>query len=367
MKITVERTEKMNNKSKANKRKSLETDTTKYNKHSIKSRSIAAFVISLLFFIISFVLKLYIDTFSDSILKTCLDSLVAFIESISGIVLGLSLGSMLLDFFSYIKYAQERIREVIIDKEFLNTMSDNEKKRIISSLESSLYFKGQTISEDSLYSNIKNKVIPLLEKEYFVNYHTHIDCEIINDKIYKTIYNDFSIYSENADTHFKLPFAVYFSEKDIKNIAKPYTFKNLLFNGEKIDISDNSNVGTKVNEKFNGEKRKFKFQDELPLKKGENKISYVIESVVDINDNVYSKTFSLPCKNFTADFQIKNDDYNILAYGFAIDKTECVKIKKYRDGCRIVFSDWILPGDGCIFIINRTNPTDNRKFRKIFK
>ncbi len=336
-------------------------ESINFSRENISSRSIGFIVGSVLFLIISMLLEIISEyVIPSGFRKIILEGFSKFIENIAGIVFAASVGTLMLDFFSYIKYAQERIKEVIIDKNFLRTVSNDEKKKIISTLESSLYFKDEEIPQDSLYTNIKHKVIPLLDNEYFEKYHTHIDCEIKDDKIYKTIYNNFTIYSYTDNASFKLPFSIYYSVEDIKNIDKHYDFQNLLFNNEKLKTSQEDSFSEEIDGNFNSKQMKYSFQKELPLKKGINTISYEVNSVVDISDNIYSRTLTLPCKNFTVDFNLNSSDYNVKAYGFAIDKTESVKIHTYANSCRIEFLDWIIPGDGFIFVINKNKEKENQ-------
>ncbi len=329
-------------------------ESINFSKENISARSIGFIVSSVLILIISLLLEIIAEYLVPSgFWRILLESFSKFIENIAGIIFAASIGTLMLDFFSYIKYAQERIKEVIIDKKFLRTVSDDEKKNIISTLESSLYFKDEEIPQDSLYTNIKHKVIPLLDSEYFEKYHTHIDCKIEDGKIYKTIYNKFTVYSYTDNASFKLPFSVYYSVEDIKNIDNHYEFRNLKFNNQKLETSKNDTFSQEIDGSFNSKQKKYSFQRELPLIKGPNTISYEVSSIVDISDNIYSRTITLPCKNFTVDFNLDSDDYNVKGYGFAIDKTESVKIHTYAKGCQIEFLDWVIPGDGFIFVINK--------------
>lgn len=334
-----------------------EKDAISNNEKMIKLKSRLVLVIAVLIFIVSFLLKPLGGLVNSAFGKVALESAANVLESLSGIVLGISIGSMLLDFFSYVKYAQERVKEVIVDKSFLETVNEEEKRRIISTLESSLYFKNQPIPQDSLYINIKEKVLPLLEGEYSPKYYAHVSCEIKDGKIYKTIYNELVIYSPTENSCYKLPFAVYFSSCDIEGIEKPYSIESVKLNKEDIDIAedavDKKPIGAKE------EQQRFVFEEELRLEKGINKISYMVKSVVDLADNIYSRTVTLPCKNYIIDFSLKNKDYSVTGYGFAIDKEETVSIYHYGDGCRIEFTDWIIPGDGCIFIINKKVNADD--------
>lgn len=330
-----------------------ESDGITYSKESIASRSAVLFIASIGGIFITFLLEIIAEYLAAGFWKILLEGTAEFLENVFGLIFAASIGSLMLDFFSYIKYAQERIKEVIIDKDFLRTVNDEEKKKIISTLESSLYFKGEDIPEDSLYTNIKEKIIPLLDEEYYEKYDTHIDCEIKDGKIYKTIFNNFTIYSPRDNSVFRLPFSVYYAADDIDQIEVPHLFNNLRFNNQPVSISEQDTEMKDVNESLDIHKKSFTLKRDLTLKKGLNTVSYETKSIVDISDNVYSKTMTLPCKNCTLDFHVKTSDYSVKAYGFALDTTECVSIKYYDNICKVEFSDWVIPGDGCIFVINK--------------
>lgn len=347
--------EKFKNKLNENKKKKLEKkkeEKIDKNKMSIKSRAKFTLVIAALVFLFSIVIKagsLYI--FESQNILTAIDILGSLAESISGIILGLSLGNMYLDFFSYADYMKERIEEVIIEKEFLETLNDTEKEKMIAELESSLYFEGREIQSDSLYHNIKNKIVPL--KEYYEKSFTHIDCEVKNGKIYKTFYTTLVINLKEDVTRYKLPFSVCFNKKDITKKKKAYNIKDVQVNGESIEILDNYLV-CDDSEELKGQAI-YSFVYPFTLKKGNNTIYYESHSVVDISDNTYARSIAVPCKNCVIEMYLQNDDYKLLGQGFAIDKEKILDIQYFNNACRIEFKDWIIPGDGCIFVINPQN------------
>ena len=46
------------------------------------------------------------------------------------------------------------------------------------SAEHSLYFKNGEVTDNSLYANIKELIIPLIEENYFRQYKVHVDCYV---------------------------------------------------------------------------------------------------------------------------------------------------------------------------------------------
>lgn len=346
--------EKIKNKFNKYKKKRLEKKREKEqdcNKMNIKSRAFYTLIIALLVFVISSIIKIANEgNVINGGWYRFVDILAALIESASSIILGLSIGNMSLDFFSYADYMRERIEEVVINKKFLKTISDKEKRKIIETLESSLYFNDQPINTDSLYYNIKNKIVPL--KQYYERSFTHIDCKIERGFIYKTLYNTLVIKTEEEESYYKLPFTITFNKKDINKKKSPYNIMKIKVNGEPVEILKKHLVCDETRDKMHV----YSFEYPLILKKGINTIHYVSTSVVKINDNTYTRTVVVPCKNCVVEMSLLNDDYEILGKGFAIDKDKNLDIQYYNNSCRIEFKDWIIPGDGCIFIINKKNP-----------
>ena len=334
-----------------NKEKRLATkdkDKKDYNKVNIKSRARLTLIIATLVFLFSVAVKtgsLYI--FENEKVLTAIDIIGSLAESVSGIILGLSIGNMSLDFFSYADYMRERIEEVIIKKNFLKTISDKEKRNIIEMLESSLYFNDQPVDVNSLYYNIKNKIVPL--RQYYERSFTHIDCRIEDGFIYKTLYNTLVIKTEEEETYYKLPFSVAFNKNNINQKKEAYNITRVMVNGEPVEILKKHLVCDKTRDNVHV----YSFEYPLTLKKGINTIQYVSNSIVNIQDNTYTRTVVVPCKNCVVEMSLQNEDYEILGQGFAIEKEKNLDIQYYNKACRIEFRDWIIPGDGCIFIINK--------------
>lgn len=324
-------------------------EKTDYNKINIKSRASLVLIIALLVFVVSSVIK-FANSGHTGGWYTVLDITASLIESVSGIILGLSVGNMSLDFFSYADYMKDRIKEVIVEKSFLDKVSDDEKYRMIEILESSLYFNNEPLPPDSLYYNVKNKIIPLYEKQHYEKTYTYIDCKVENGKIYKEIYNEITLFNYEDNKVYKLPCTVYYDKNDILDIEKPYNISDVRLNNDILKLPDIPY--SSEDDVRDVEKTKFSFEYPIQLKKGKNIISYVVNSVVNESDNIYSKTITVPCKNCIVEMQMENDDYTITGLGYAIDKIESINIRYINKMCRIECRDWIIPGDGFIFVIN---------------
>lgn len=270
---------------------------------------------------------------------------------------------LVLDFFSYIKYTRERIKEIMIDKRYLETLSSTEKKNIIDICEQSLYFKGGELADNSLYANIKQLIIPLIEENYYKQYKMHVDCYIDEERgiIHKKVHKIMEIECLNSCSQFKIPFSTYLTEIDGMDNEELYKLTECRLGKE--DITEQvkqciKDVAVDNNESV--EDIKFTIDYDFPLQKGLNRIEIKSESIVPIEDNTYAHTITIPCKRYSVNFSIHNPNYDILGFAYAFDDEKhkdaidrVIYRDKYDDCYKIRFEDWTLPGDGVVFIVNK--------------
>ena len=325
-------------------KKALRDITIHENKTVIESRTKFTILIAILLYFISFFGNNNLEKIE--FLDLSFDFVFSLMKDVASVVLGMGLGAMSLDFFSYVKYSQERIKEVMIDKKFLKSVKDEEKKNMISTLESSLYFNDGEIPPDSLYANIREKIIPLLEEEYEEEHFLHIDCFITDTYIKKVCTNMITIISPKNIPAYSLPFGVVFKPESEVPGQKTLELKDLIVNRKSIEVSDATPKSTPKGNVYC-------FDNSFELKKGKNTISYQTISYVKLNENTYSHTVSRPCKHYTIEMYTDNQDYEIYGNGFCIDKGEIMSKNDFPHGCRLDFNDWIIPGDGCLFVINK--------------
>lgn len=310
--------------------------------------TISILLLPINFFAYLFLSHIWVD---HPVLIAIIEALYSLANSIIGIIFGIGISTLALDFFSYVKYAQERIKEVMLEKGYLDTLSSEEKRKIINSLESSLYFKSEPIPPDSLYMNIKSKIIPFLDRNYLENYFLHIDCNFNEDIITKNSTHELTIFSIKGDSEYTLPFSVYMD----KSNNSSYKVTSLKFNGKPVDSFDSEShvdCSTSTDER-NKEILKNHLEYKFKLQQGINTITYTSVSTVDITDMSYSHNLTMPCKHYIAEIAMKNSAYDVRGCGFAIDKNESLNIKYFDNICRIEFCDWTIPGDGIIFVFNK--------------
>ena len=298
----------------------------------------------------------------DKRVEALCTSFITISNSVFGILIGMGVSTLVLDFFSYIKYTRNRIKEIMLDKTYIGTLSDNEKRKVIEKAERSLYFRDGEVIDNSLYMNIKQLIIPLIEANYFKQYKIHIDCYIDEEKkiIVKRVHKIMDIICI-GDDEFKIPFSTYMYKVSGIKDKELYDVTECIYNGE--NITDDVKTKTEysdIEEDDDPTKVKFNIDYTFRLKKGLNRISIRTKTIVPISDNTYAHTITIPCQRYSINYSLHNEQYEVLGFGFAFDdeshKEDIDKIiymDKYDDCCKIRFEDWTLPGDGVVFVVNK--------------
>jgi hypothetical protein len=82
-------------------------------------------------------------------------------------------------------------------------------------------------------------------------------------------------------------------------------------------------------------------------------IETVIETITPITDIHCTHRVSAPCKRYSNTITLFNNNYSLSSYGFGfMDQTKFTK-HNLENGVIMKFNDWILPGDGIIFAVQK--------------
>lgn len=331
----------------------------------IKSKAYIAIAVGVCLLILSFFIGYILNTKNDMSgeVVAILTSISTTLSSIVSIVIGLGIGTLVLDFFGYINYTRDRIKEVMLDKKYIKTLSDAEKEKLISDAESSLYFEDGNVVDNSLYENIKQQITPLIQKDYMKQYTVHVDCHIDEKKkcIEKTIKKTMEIICHKDGTSYQLPFSNYLTKID--GVDGKDLYKIVRCTCNKTDVT--TELKDKIQEiepdnQQNKEDIKFTLNHAFTLNKGLNIITIETKTMVPSHDNTYSHIISEPCQKYDVSFCWDNNDYEVVGFAFAIDtensKNELKQVvfkNKYKMSYDISVKDWTLPGEGCVFVINK--------------
>ncbi len=323
----------------------------------IKSKAIFSIILGIVLIGTFLVIDFSFVQSSDSVYQPFFSSLLNVISMITSMIVGIGVSTLCLDFFSYVQYTRERLKEIVVEKDFIETLADDEKKELVDKLEKSLYFRSEKELSRSLYENIKARIIPLLEEPYLERYTIHIDCYIDEEEgtIKKKFHREMIICSLEDNYSYKLPFSMYMKringveDKDLYKINECLFRKQVYTEEMKCEVCDHGLHKGSV---------QFYSTYEFNLRKGNNIIEMQYETIVPISDLEYCHYVSMACKNYSASFSIHNDDkYRVNGHGFVLDDIsnrdgiDVVKKVKQDNTVFLTMGDWVMPGEGCAFFI----------------
>lgn len=335
-------------------------------KKAINHRAIMYIMFCIILLLISMIISIYIevktneiDPFLLIVIRQGLDA----VNIVMSITAGIGVSTLVLDFFSYVQYARERLKEIVVEQSFIQKLSDEEKERLLMTIEESLYFQNVEAETNSLYMDVKRKITPLLRYIYFSDFFMRVDCEvdeelgIINKSIFKQMY----IISEEENKKFKIPYYVRVPKAENIETKDVYEVEECIFNGKNITV----NFWDKESEKIKEDEEKIlniRSEYEFILHKGRNQIFLKTKTRVPMEDTTYSHVITLPCLNYTVEYNVNTEGYHVLGYGFSLielnGKVEDRTINKFRHGnsMRLTMNQWTLPGEGSVFILNNGSP-----------
>ena len=207
--------------------------------------------------------------------------------------------------------------------------------------------RNSLISLERSISNIENSC-------YYKECHLTVDCYITNDYIHKIIKKNMEVFNPNeAEEKYHIPFSV-------EMVKLEGLDKSEVFNVNEFTVDSNSftemvkeNVHFIESEKDSVIKADYKF--DISLCKGPCNIYMETETRVPLSDKQFTNKLTMPCRNYSIKFFLHSDEYKLIGYSFGYsDAYEEKEIKTYyNNGIEIKFSDWLLPGNGVIFLIDK--------------
>lgn len=283
----------------------------------------------------------------------------------SSIAIGISLAifqlgiiSLLLGFFDRLDYAKNIVKEIMYeDKECLK-LNEEKRENLKKALEESLY---DCKDENSLYKVVQNKILPYTKSWYFEEYTSNIFVQKKGNKIIKNfqdilIINKSNEIKENIIIEWKdiIGDRLFVDNSDENN----FDLKCVnIFRGKDVKTIDKKNI---VKKPTNNSQYKSKYiislGDDIILYDDEIKVELIYTSTV-VNDNIYCKQVKKPCKSFYSciSYDDSIQDINLLNYGFIEANSNNYKNYQLNKNNKLInfkFNNWILPGEGFLFLIN---------------
>ncbi len=260
-------------------------------------------------------------------------------------------------FVNGLKYYFET-SENLVKEGFFDRLSMDEVREIKDKMEDKLYFEKNEHDKDNFYSFFGQELSTLLDKSYYKKYEARVICQIKDDYIKKTIYKRLEIVNPSRrPVTEKIPFEAYMKKVDrIDNINELYRIVSFKVNsedktGQIRDCLKIEDISAKCSD---GYCIKVAAEYEFKIVKSAS-IYMIIETLAPKTDVFFTNYVTKPCKDYNIIFVIDKDSYEVDGYIFGLvdgSKNRLVE-GKLGNGMELGFRDWILPGDGVVFAINK--------------
>jgi formylmethanofuran dehydrogenase subunit D len=220
-----------------------------------------------------------------------------------------------------------------------------------------------------LYDFVNTEVKELSRKTFFEEYSVHTYCSIQDNMIYKQFIKTFTInYKGTPDFKIDLKYLTHctFKSYNKSDDFQPLTINELLVNGKNITDKIKYCL-TDTNDKLYNKQCYYAFKNEKDMQAStysSDKITVCLKYVtfVEADDKLLTQRVYMPCKSFEYIFSYDPKIFNAIAEPFSFKdvlvEEACINKEKikiiYTDNCiHVKMNDWILPGDGVIFLIDK--------------
>lgn len=275
-------------------------------------------------------------------------------------------GTALYSYFDFVNYVQNKIKDVIIDYNFTDKLSDEEKKKLTRKLEKELLHQN---TDNNLYDFVQEEVLSLAKQAYYEEFTLNVSCKKCGNEIHKTIYKDYIINCE-SQPDFDIAENNEFTVK-CKSTCDNAPSENVKLNINTIDFADDDYsvaISTTSDEVYN-KIHKYTLS-ESARSKIENATSdnwdhkYYVKSemisIVKDDDMSFSFRLYYPCKSTTFLFTYNPDEFEVMEDVFVFkdfDNNDSAQKKpiitrRNKGSIFVKIDNWILPGDGITFVLS---------------
>lgn len=275
-------------------------------------------------------------------------------------------GTALYSYFDFVNYIQGKIKDVIIDYNFTDILSDSQKKDLARKLEKELLYQN---SDNDLYDFVQEEVLSLAKQAYYEEFTLNVSCKREGDEIHKEIYKDYVINCE-SQRDFDIAENNEFSIK-YKSSCDANPADNIRLNINSIEFSKEDYVVDKMdtNDEVYDKKCYYRLSDAAKGKIAQAKsdnwnykyhVKNEMRSIVKDDDLSFSFRLYYPCKNTTFLFTYNPEEFEVMEDVFVFkdfdidDKLENKPIttRHNRGSIIIKINNWVLPGDGITFVLS---------------
>lgn len=288
------------------------------------------------------------------------------LNTLGQLAITISVGSLFMEWFGYVNYIRKRMCEILIEDEVINVLDLNRKKELKSALIKNIYMNNAPQlqnEENNIATIIDNEMDNILQDYYFEECIMYIDAsfEPQNGSTYlkKKIRQTFTARTINKQwCTLESPISTYFSPPETDD--EPLCLKKFCINNVPQDIAS-----WKISTKPNTKEMKETYNSHYTLESviAENKDLFSFNDKIDIDleyttlvpsdDLVFTYQIRKACKHFCIHFNVP-PEYKLLVEGFgfmSLGNTMRQRLIETDNGSMLRFLDWILPGNGVMFVI----------------
>lgn len=306
--------------------------------------------------------------------STVIDICYQVLVCIGTTLMTIGAGTFLYGYLDFINYVQNKIKDVIINYNFTDKLSDDQKKTLTRKLEKELLHQNPHNTGNNLYDFVQEEVLSLAKQAYYEEFTLNISCKKSGDEIHKTICKDYIINCE-SQPDFDIAENNEFTVK-CKSTCDNSPSKNVKLNINNIDFSDNdysigiSNTNDEVYNRIHKYTLSESAREKIETAKSDDwNYKYYVKSemlsIVKDDDMSFSFRLYYPCKSTTFLFTYNPDEFEVMEDVFVFkdfDNNDTTQkkpiITRHNKGSIYVKIDnWILPGDGITFVLSP--PTSN--------
>lgn len=248
--------------------------------------------------------------------------------------------------------------ENLVSNGYINHLTKCEMKDLKSKIESELYFRDNNHNKDNFYNFFEQELSSLLNDCYYKVYKTKIECKVSEKYITKTIRKKFEIVNPSKkEAIVEIPFGAEMQKVEGVENDKLYVIKKFMV--------DSNDYTKEINDSLKIRENSSEFSDaycvdvytswDVKVKKIQV-IDMIIETIVPITDVCFSNKITKPCKEYNLIFILNDPSYQLSwhSFGFMGNHKDMLVEEPMDNGIEIGFNDWILPGDGVVVSINKS-------------
>lgn len=316
----------------------------------IRTVSIISFIIGIALIFAASYFELFFPAKNAFYLGILGDTLLAGIKSLGLAVITSTLINILKNWMES--------TENLVNNGFINRLTKCETKDLKSKIESELYFRDNNHNKDNFYNFFEQELSSLLNDCYYKLYKTKIECKVSEKYISKTIRKKFEIVNPSKkEAIVEIPFGAEMQKVEGVENDRLYVIKKFMVDSEDYtkEINDSLKIRENCAECSDAYCIDVYTSWDVKVKKIQV-IDMIIETIVPINDVCFSNKITKPCKEYNLIFILNEPSYQLSwhSFGFMGNHKDMLIEEPMDNGLEIGFKDWILPGDGVIVSISKS-------------